>query len=83
MLGQHADNVTLVFHTLLVACYYVKAHYIICQNQKALTHILMPIEVMSCIVVFLSNFSPLLSNNSLLLLFIINIHRIVCHWPLG
>ena len=83
MLGQHADNVTLVFHTLLVACHYVKAHYIICQKQKALTHILMLIEVMSCIVVFLSNFSPLLSNNSLLLLFIINIHRIVCHWPLG
>ena len=27
MLGQHADNVTLVFHTLLVACHYVKAHY--------------------------------------------------------
>ena len=35
MLRQHADNVTLVFHTLFVACYYVKAHYIICQKQKA------------------------------------------------
>ena len=35
-----------------------------------------------CNVAFLSNFSPLLSNNSLQLLFIINIHSIVCHWPL-
>ena len=37
-----------------------------------------------CNVAFLSNFSPLLSNNSLLLLFLINIHSIiVCHWALG